>query len=71
MLTAGEIMGHPELIRLGARPPAQFDAPFVVGDSCRLRVATGWKPKHDLESGLRDTADSWRAEVAAEVAAGQ
>jgi len=70
ILTAGEIMGRSDLIRLGARPPAQFDPPFIAGDNRRLREATGWAPVFDLESGLRETAGWWRAHAKAGATAG-
>ena len=60
MLTAARIVGRPELIKLGARPPAQFDPPFIAGDSRRIREATGWQPRFSLEEGLRQTVDWWR-----------
>jgi len=65
MLTAAAIMGNPEMIKLGSRPPARFEPPFIAGDSTRLREATGWRPAFDLESGLRQTADWWRAHARA------
>ena len=48
-----------DLVRMGAGP-ARGDAPTVVGDSKRLR-ATGWKPRHDLASGLADTVHWWQS----------
>ncbi len=65
ILTAGAIIGRSDLIKLGARPPAQFDPPFIAGDNRRIREATGWAPAFDLESGLRQTAEWWRSRVAA------
>jgi len=69
MRTAAGIMGHPELLRLGARPPAQFDPPFIAGDNRRLKSEAGWGRRYDLESGLRETADWWRARAGASMPA--
>lgn len=60
MLTTARIVGRPELVKLGARPPAQFDPPFIAGDNRRLREATGWEREFGLDEGLRQTVDWWR-----------
>ena len=60
----GSIIGRPELIRLGAIPPAATDTPLVVADTSRLASELAWTPRYDLESGLRQTIDWW-ASVAA------
>lgn len=55
LLTVGEILGRPELLRFGARPYAPNEAMFLVGDPARLH-ATGWAPSvTDLKLGLADT----------------
>lgn len=41
----------PELVR-----PA--DLPYLVGDPGKLRSATGWTPRHDLDLTLRDLVDA-------------
>jgi len=51
----GEMMGRPDLIRLGAIPPAPTDTPLVVADTTRLRGVLGWQPAFDLDRGLRAT----------------
>lgn len=61
VLTIGRLAGAPELIRLGALPARANDAPLVVGSNARVS-ALGWKPKHDLESGLGQTIDWWRGQ---------
>lgn len=53
----GSLMGRPELIRLGAIPPAATDAPLVVADTGRLSGALGWKPRRDLDEGLAKTIE--------------
>lgn len=54
----GEISGRPELVQLGARPDRAGDPPMLVGDSTRIR-STGWRPAHDLASGLASTYRWW------------
>jgi GDP-4-dehydro-6-deoxy-D-mannose reductase len=48
--------------------PARFrpsDIPVLVGDPSRLRAATGWEPRIDLDRTLRDLLEDWRARIAA------
>ena len=56
----GELMGCPDLIRLGAIPAAVTDTPLVVGDPCRIMNELGWKPAYSLEQGLLESIDWWR-----------
>jgi nucleoside-diphosphate-sugar epimerase len=58
--TIGRLIGRPELVQLGAIPARANDAPLVVGSNARL-AALGWQPRYDLESGLLQTIDWWRA----------
>jgi nucleoside-diphosphate-sugar epimerase len=66
----GDIIGRPELIRLGGVPAAPTDTPLVVADVTRLSEALGWRPRHDLDTGLRQTVDWWRERVGTHVATG-
>ena len=36
------------------------DIPLLVGDSTKLREATGWQPEISLEDSLLDTLNDWR-----------
>jgi len=56
----GAILGRPDLIRLGDLPYREGDPMFVCANTQLLRNATGWKPRFDLEAGLRDTVNWWR-----------
>jgi nucleoside-diphosphate-sugar epimerase len=58
----GALMGRPDLIQLGAIPPAPTDMPLVVADTTRLAERLGWTPSWDLDKGLRATIDWWRAQ---------
>lgn len=39
------------------------DIPILVGDSSRLRAATGWRPQIPFEQTLGDLLDYWRQKV--------
>jgi nucleoside-diphosphate-sugar epimerase len=60
VLTIGRLMERPDLIALGAIPARANDTPLVVGDNTRATAETGWTPRHDLDSGLRQTIDWWQ-----------
>lgn len=47
-------MNRPDLIRLGARPRPADDPAEITADVTRLRKATGWTPRLDLATGIRD-----------------
>jgi len=57
------LAGRPDLLKLGAIPAAPTDAPLVVADTTRLTNDLGWRPKIDLDAGLADTLDWWRARL--------
>lgn len=59
--TIGAKLGRPELANFGARPYNPTDPPFVVANNTRLRTEASWKPKYDLDSGLDETIEWWRA----------
>ncbi|MBP3959792.1 NAD(P)-dependent oxidoreductase [Gemmata sp. G18] len=52
--------GRPDLVRLGARATPAGEPPLLVADAGRLRDELGWRPRTDLERGLRETVDWWR-----------
>lgn len=55
----GDLLGRRELLAFGARPLPADEPPFLCADPGPLK-ATGWRPRFDLEGGLRDTLDWWR-----------
>ncbi len=59
--TIESLVGHEGLVRYGARPDNPTDPPFVCADNRRLVQGTGWSPRFDLESGLRQTIEWSRA----------
>jgi nucleoside-diphosphate-sugar epimerase len=64
--TIGEIIARPDLVRLGAISAPPDDPEFLVADVTRLTDEIGWRPKHDLKSGLRQTVSWWRRSGAPE-----
>ena len=58
-LTIGRMTGHPDLVRLGARPNDPNDPAFVCADPGRL-MSTGWRPTYNLETGLAKTIEWFR-----------
>jgi len=62
VLTIGRLLKKPELIQLGAIPARANDAPLVVGENSRLVNEVGWKQQFDLEAGLQQTIDWWKAQ---------
>ncbi|HYQ44946.1 MAG TPA: NAD(P)-dependent oxidoreductase [Polyangiaceae bacterium] len=57
--TIGQLLGKPELIRLGALPARSNDHAMVVGRNERLVSELAWSPSFDLLSGLQNTIDWW------------
>ncbi len=60
MQTLGELMGRPELIRLGALPGREGDPPYVSGDNRRLTTEAHWSPRLTLREGLAKTIEWWK-----------
>jgi len=58
-MTIGRLTGHPDLVRLGARPNDPNDPAFVCADPGRL-MSTGWRPTYNLETGLANTIEWFR-----------
>lgn len=48
-------LGHPELLRFGARPAPQYDPATVVADIDKIRREHGWTPRVNLAEGIRKT----------------
>lgn len=56
----GDILGSPELVKLGALPARANDAPLVVADIGRQTSELGWEPRFGLREGLEHTCQWWR-----------
>jgi nucleoside-diphosphate-sugar epimerase len=66
----GELMGRPDLIRLGAIPAATTDVPLVVADATRLQSTLPWTPSVELDAGLTKTIEWWRTQAHTGIAVG-
>ncbi|MGA2138606.1 MAG: NAD(P)-dependent oxidoreductase [Verrucomicrobiia bacterium] len=60
VLKIGKLLDRVDLIKLGARPYAADEPMHLLADNTKLREGTGWKPRYDLESGLRQTIEWWK-----------
>jgi nucleoside-diphosphate-sugar epimerase len=58
----GDMLGRPDLIRLGEIPAPPSEPPLLVADVRRLTDEVGWKPHFDLDTGLAQTIEWWRAQ---------
>ena len=58
-MQTAELIGKPELLRIGTVPAAANEPPLIVGDNSRLRDELGWSARYSLAQGLRQTIDSW------------
>jgi nucleoside-diphosphate-sugar epimerase len=56
-----EITGSEAPLQAGARPANPGDRPVLLGDSRLAMETLGWRPSHDLRSGLTKTIDWYRA----------
>lgn len=57
----GEIIGRPDLIKLGALPYSPNEPMNIVADNTKLRN-TGWKSRVSLDEGLRQTVEWWKSQ---------
>jgi nucleoside-diphosphate-sugar epimerase len=54
----GELIGKPELVKLGALPYPPTEPIHIVADNTKL-LSTGWRPRYGLDEGLRQTIAWW------------
>lgn len=57
-----EIIGRPDLVRLGALPAGNEPAVLLPAIR-RLYDEVGWRPHWSLVEGLADTIEAWRGEM--------
>ena len=57
----GELLGRPDLIKLGAYPDSPTEPMHLLADNTKLREGTGWKPRYNLNDGLRQTIEWWES----------
>jgi UDP-glucuronate decarboxylase len=60
-LKIGELLNRPDLIKLGAFPYSPTEPMHMRADNTKLREGTGWKPRYNLDDGLRQTIDWWKS----------
>lgn len=60
----GEILGKPDLIRLGARPPVLDEPITLAGSISILHQRLGFRPAYTRRQGLQDTVTWWKAQTA-------
>ena len=54
--TLASVLDFPhDKLHFGALPARPEEAPWVVGDNTLFEKATGWRPRHTLEEGIRKT----------------
>jgi nucleoside-diphosphate-sugar epimerase len=58
----GDLAGRRDLIRLGALPDRADEPPRIVADAARLKEDAGFRPRFDLQHGLKDALTFWKAE---------
>ncbi|MFO7904138.1 MAG: NAD(P)-dependent oxidoreductase [Pirellulaceae bacterium] len=58
--TIGEQLERPDLIARGVLPDRPNEPSVLFADVSRLTSEVGYRPRHDLHSGLRDTISWWR-----------
>jgi UDP-glucuronate decarboxylase len=58
--TLVDLLGRPELIRLGALPNRDWDPVYVCGENQRLRTEANWAPAYSLRDGLAQTISWWK-----------
>jgi UDP-glucuronate decarboxylase len=60
-LKIGELLNRVDLIKLGAFPDSPTEPMHLLADNSKLCEGTGWKPRYNLEDGLRQTIDWWKS----------
>lgn len=58
--TIAELVGRPDLVRLGGRPSPTGEPARLAAATRRLADEVGFRPRHTLSSGLEDTVRWWR-----------
>lgn len=66
LATIGDIIGRPDLLRLGARPMNPGEPPCLAAATTRLTREVGFRPQYDLAGGLRNTIQWWQSHGLAE-----
>lgn len=57
---AAELIGRPDLVKLGSLAAAEGDPPLLLANTMRLKDEVGWQPKYNLQEGLQETVAWWK-----------
>ena len=49
------------VLKFGALPYAADEPQDLLAENTKLREGTGWKPRYNLEDGLRQTIEWWKS----------
>jgi len=60
---AAQIIGKPELVRLGALTASEDDPPLLLADTRKLKEAVGWEQRYELQQGVKETIQWWRSQL--------
>jgi nucleoside-diphosphate-sugar epimerase len=63
ILRIADILDRKDLIRLGALPTRAGEPRLLLADVSRLFQEVGWRPQRDMDEGLRQTIEWWKAEL--------
>lgn len=58
-----DIIGHKELVHLGAIPTSVDEPKIVLADITKLKGSTDWNPLFTLEEGLHETVQWWQSNL--------
>jgi len=51
------------LVELGTIPVPESDPPMLIGDTRRLSNEIAWSPRYNLEIGIKQTIQWWKAQI--------
>lgn len=64
VMRIADLLGRPDLPRLGDLPIRAGDPPLLTADVTRLQSELRWTLRFELDQGLRETIDWWRRHAA-------
>jgi nucleoside-diphosphate-sugar epimerase len=59
----GRLIGRPELLHIGARPARAGEPMILLPDVTLMKRSLQFKPRFDLDSGLKATLAWWREHI--------
>ena len=61
---AADLVGNPELVRLGALAASKDDPSLLLANTRRLNEEVGWYPVYSLQNGMQETINWWKGVLA-------